>query len=91
MGWNCSTPDAQDIGQRVKSKFGYTSNSSREKDDMARSVGGIGQKNAEGTKISSSMNKDYAAERAKKAHQAYLGKNDIVDKNLENNNGGTST
>lgn len=54
-------------------------------------VGGIGQKNAEGTKISSSMNKDYAAERAKKAHQAYLGKNDIIDKKLENNNGGTST
>ena len=38
------------------------------------------------------MNKDYAADRAKKAHQAYLGKNDLVDKKLENNNGGgTST
>lgn len=64
----------EDIGQRVKSKFGFTSNTDR--NDIAHSVGGIGQKNADGTKISGSMNKDYAVERAKAAHQAYMGKND---------------
>ena len=29
------------------------------------------------------MNNEAARERAKKAHQAYLGKNDLVDKKLE--------
>lgn len=71
----------EDIGQRIKSKFGYTSNTDR--NDMSKTVGGIGQKNAEGQKISGDMNKSYAADRAKAAHQAYLGKNDLVDKKLE--------
>lgn len=71
----------EDIGQRVKSKFGFTSNTDRE--HPKESVGGIGQKDVFGNKISSSMNNEAARERAKKAHQAYLGKNDLVDKKLE--------
>lgn len=77
----------EDIGQKVKSKFGFTSNTDKDKNNM--SVGGIGQRNAEEQKISGSMNKDYALERAKAAHQAYMGKNDKVEPKLEDDKGGS--
>lgn len=75
----------EDIGQKVKSKFGYTSNL----DDKNAAVGGIGQRDANNKKISGSMNKDYALERAKAAHQAYMGKNDKVEPKLEDDKGGS--
>ena len=71
-GWAGSTQRQmakEDIGQKIKSKFGFTSNTEANKD---KTVGGIGQKNYKGERISSSMNREAAQERATAAAGDYL-------------------